>query len=161
MSGITTAHTILASGAVTIDLDWTFLAHFVLFSAFVVIMKDLVFDPLLKVFEEREKRTQGAVDRARAMDEQAIALKGELDDKMEGVRREAAIDRDKNRAKLKKIELEAMAEARSTVSTKLDEGMGKLDKEASAIRTELAGQRNLLAEQIASRVLGRELKGQG
>ncbi|HHH28887.1 MAG TPA: hypothetical protein ENK57_11160, partial [Polyangiaceae bacterium] len=84
---------LLLSSAVNVDLDATFVLQMLLFAAFAVVMKDLIFDPLLRVFEAREKMSVGAIAEAREMDEQAIKLKQEYDGKLEGVRKEAAVDR--------------------------------------------------------------------
>jgi F-type H+-transporting ATPase subunit b len=149
---------LFASGAVNLDLDATAVAQFILFTAFVVLMKDLIFDPLLKVFDERERRTAGAVDDARDLDERAIELKGRLDARMDEVRREAAADRERTRAKLKELEAETMTAARAAATSKLDTGLGAVEAEASAIRKDLEGRRATLASEIASRVLGREVQ---
>ncbi len=149
---------LLMSSAVTVDLDPTFIAHFVLFTAFVVLMKDLIFDPLLKVFEERERRTHGAIDAARKMDEKAIALKQELDGKLEDIRREAAVDREAVRERVKQLESELMGEARQAMTEKLDAGLAGSIIEVEGIRSDLASHRAPLAAEIASKVLGRDVK---
>jgi F-type H+-transporting ATPase subunit b len=146
------------SSAVVVDLDPTFIAHFVLFTAFVVLMKDLIFDPLLKVFDERERRTHGAIAAARKMDEQAIALKQELDGKLEDIRREAAVDREAVRERVKAVESELMAEAREAMTKKLDAGMAEIHLEVKEIRKDLEANRAPLAADIASKVLGREVR---
>ena len=150
--------TLLMSSAVTVDLDPTFIAHFILFTAFVVLMKDLIFDPLLKVFEERERRTHGAIDAARRMDEQTIALKQELDGKLEGIRREAAVDREQVRERVKQLETELMNEARDVMTRELDAGMAAINIEVEDIRKDLETHRAPLAAEIASKVLGREVR---
>ncbi len=147
----------LASGAVTVDLDFTMVAHLVMFTAFVVIMKDLIFDPLLRVFEERERRTAGAIDKARSMDEQAIALKQDYEEKLDGIRREAAGDRERARAKIKKLQAEMMTTARQALDPNLSEGIAKFSDEARSIRSDLTAETGNLAATIASRVLGREV----
>src|SRR5262245_61344456 len=68
------------ASAINLALDLTFLAQFVLFGVFVTFLKPLLFDPLLKVFEERERRTEGAKEEARQMDAEA----GELLQRYEG-----------------------------------------------------------------------------
>ncbi len=146
------------SSAVTVDLDPTFIAHFVLFTAFVVLMKDLIFDPLLKVFEERERRTAGAIDEAREMDEEAIALKQELDGKLEDIRREAATDREQVRERVKRLDASLLADAQQAAATELDAGLSKIRLEVEAIRKELDAQRAPVAAEIASKVLGREVR---
>jgi F-type H+-transporting ATPase subunit b len=150
--------TLLMSSAVTVDLDPTFIAHFILFTAFVVLMKDLIFDPLLKVFEERERRTHGAISAARKMDEQTIALKQELDGKLEGIRREAAVDREQVRERVKQLESELMGEARDAMTRELDAGMAAIHIEVTEIRKDLEAHRAPLAAEIASKVLGREVR---
>ncbi|MBM4376693.1 MAG: H(+)-transporting ATPase [Deltaproteobacteria bacterium] len=149
---------LFASGAVNLDLDATAVAQFILFTAFVVLMKDLIFDPLLKVFDERERRTDGAIDDARDLDDRAIELKGKLDTRMDEVRREAAADRERSRAKLKELESETLTAARAAATTRLDAGLGAVEAEASTIRKDLEAQRAKLAAEIASRVLGREVQ---
>ncbi len=54
------------SGGVDIDIDRTALLMMAIFAVLVVLLKPLMFDPILQVFEEREKRTEGAKAEARA-----------------------------------------------------------------------------------------------
>ena len=150
---------LLAAGGIDIDVNATVLVQTVLFFAFMMFMKPLIFDPLLRVFEERERRTAGAVDRARGMDEKAIALKNEADQKLDATRREAGAEREANRAALAKQRSEQTESARQAASEKLDGGMKKVEAEVSQIRKDLETERKTLAAEIASRVLGREVKG--
>jgi len=145
------------SSAVNVDLDPTFFIHFILFGAFVVIMKDLIFDPMIKVFERREQMTTGEIDEGRKMDEEAIKLKEELDTKLDAIRREAASDREEVRARVKSVENDLLDDAREAMDTKLDEGMSQLHKEVEAIESDLEKERAPLAAAIASKVLGRKV----
>jgi F-type H+-transporting ATPase subunit b len=151
------AEPMFASGAVTIDLNLTVLAHMVLFVAFATILKPLIFDPLLRVFEERERRTVGAKDMAREIDERAIEAKHEFDSKMDEVRREAAGAREQVRGETMKLQGDMMHGAREAADATLDKGMGGIEAEVKRIRDDLRGQQPALAAQIASRVLGREV----
>src|SRR5688572_28033314 len=58
-----------ASGgsAVPLDIDLTFTLQMLLFAVLIVVLKPLLFDPALKIFEERERRTDGARAEAREM----------------------------------------------------------------------------------------------
>lgn len=149
---------LLASGPVNLDLDPTLFMHMILFTAFAVLMKDLVFDPLMRVFEERERRTAGAIEEARKMDEEAIALKQEYESRLEAIRREAATDREQQRARVKKVETELLDEARGAMASRLATGMEGLRQEVDTIRADLARQRAPLAAEIASKVLGRAVR---
>lgn len=149
---------LLLSGGVNVDFDLTFLAHFVLFAAFIVLMKPIIFDPLLRLFEERERRTAGAIARARKMDEEAIVLKQSYDEKLEGVRRVAAVDREAERARINALQNELMGAARHAVDERLGAANAKLEAEVNEVRRELTREEAVIATQIASRVLGREVR---
>ncbi|MBW2528540.1 MAG: H(+)-transporting ATPase [Deltaproteobacteria bacterium] len=151
------ASSLVASGGVSVDADVTVLAQLVMFTGFIVLMKPLIFDPLLRLFEERERRTAGAIAEAREMDEEAINLKRDYDAKFDGIRREASLERERLRGENSKLEAEMMTSARDAVATTLDQGKAKVEDEIGRIRAELADQRQSLAAEIASRVLGREV----
>ncbi|MEM9696707.1 MAG: ATP synthase F0 subunit B, partial [Myxococcota bacterium] len=144
---------ILASEAVSVDLDPTVAMQFIFFIAFTVVMKDLIFEPLLQIFEAREQQTTGVIDEAREMDEKAIDLKREYEDRLDGIRREALGDRDEIRARIKRVENELLSKAREASADHVEQGMSRLDEEAAAIRTELERGRGPLAAEIASKVL--------
>lgn len=147
----------LLASAISVDFDLTFLAQFLLFATFVTLLKPLLFDPLLKVFEEREKRTDGAKKQARDMDEEAAALKRKRDDEMEKVRREASVEREKIRAETARIEAKIMAEARADATNVIEAGRARLADEMTVLRAELERMKPELASQIASRILDREV----
>lgn len=146
-----------ASSAISVDFDLTFLAQFVLFAAFVTVMKPLLFDPLLRVFEEREKRTDGAKAEAREMDAKAGDLIKEYEAELDKVRREAGVERERLRAETAKVEAKIMADARVEAAKILEEGKKKIDVEVARMRGELEAQRPELAAAIASKILGREV----
>lgn len=150
---------VFASSAVNVDIDLTTVAHLVLFTAFVLIMKQLLFDPLLRVFEERERRTAGAIEKAREMDEQAIALKRKHDQKMEEIRREAAHERERMRRETLTLQSEMQEAARAAAHGTLEKGLARIDAEVGRSRAALEAQREALAAEIASKVLGRAVLG--
>lgn len=148
---------LFASADVLVDVDLTFLAQFVLFATFVVTLKPLLFEPLMRVFEEREKRTEGAKAEARDMDERAGELLTKYEAELEKVRRIAAAEREKLRAETARLEARIMAEARAEAARVLEEGKLRIAGEVAALRKELVAGQPALAAQIASRVLGREV----
>ncbi|HHH27678.1 MAG TPA: hypothetical protein ENK57_04945 [Polyangiaceae bacterium] len=70
------------------------------------------------------------------------------------------MDRERIRTKVKRIEGELMADARDAMQRRLDDGMAKLNDEIGAIRSDLESQRSSLAADIASKVLGRDVKAE-
>ena len=153
-----TSELLFLSGGVNVDFDLTFLAHFVLFAAFVVLMKPIILDPLLRLFEERERRTAGAIDRARKMDEKAIGLRRTFEERLDEVRRDAAGDRERERARLSGLQSELLLSARHAASERLEEGTRKLQAEVDDVRHALQRGEQAIAEDIAKRILGREVK---
>src|SRR6185503_15414388 len=98
-------------GAVTIDFARTFVVQMILFGFLILVLKPLLFDPVLKVFEEREKRTEGARAEAREMQEEAGELLTRYEKKMEQVNQVAAEERERIRTETAKLEAEILGEA--------------------------------------------------
>jgi F-type H+-transporting ATPase subunit b len=146
-----------SEGGVNLDFDMTFLAQMVIFAIFVIVMKPLLFDPLMKLFEERERRTEGAKVLARRLDERAGELWQRYETELDAVRRTAAEEREKLRAEGQRLEAQILAEARAEVTKIVEEGKRSLQAEKQKVRIELAARSGQIARDIASRVLGREI----
>jgi F-type H+-transporting ATPase subunit b len=145
----------LMSGGVDIDLDLTFVLMMVVFAGLVVVLKPLLFDPVLRVFEEREKRTEGAKAEARTMQEKAGELLRRYERELERVNQVAAAERERLRTETAKLEAKILEEARAAATKIGDEGRRKIEGEVNAIRFDLGRQSEQLAREIAARVLGR------
>jgi F-type H+-transporting ATPase subunit b len=146
-----------AGGGVDLDFDLSFLGQMVAFSLLLIILKPLLFDPLLRLFEERERRTEGARMLARKMDDQAGELLLRYQAEIDAARKAAGKDRERLRAEATKLESQIVAEARAEAGKLVDDGKAKIAREAGTIRAELAGKSDEMARAIASRVLGREI----
>jgi len=146
------------AGGVSIDIDKTVIVQAVIFALLVVILKPLLFDPVLKVFEEREKRTEGARAEARAMQEKAGALLRQYEKQLEKVNQVATQEREHLRTETAKLEGEILGEAREVAQKVVEDGRGKIRGEVSKIRFDLGRQSEQLARDIAERVLGREVR---
>jgi F-type H+-transporting ATPase subunit b len=142
-----------------LDLDLTFLAQFALFTTFIVILKPLLFDPLLHVFEERERRTEGAKKEAREMDARAGELLVRYEAELEKIRHEASLERERLRAETARLEAAIMTEARAETARILEAGKARIAGEMAALREELGRTQPALAAEIASRILDREVAG--
>lgn len=161
-SGISSAMSrgnhVFASADVNIDVDLSFVVQIVLFSFFVLVMKPVLFEPLMKLFEEREKLTGGARGQAREMDEVAAAKVKQLDEATEKVRQAAGKERDRLRAEATALEAEILANAKQQSAAIIESGRTRIREEITTLRAELEAARPALAEQIASKVLGREVR---
>jgi F-type H+-transporting ATPase subunit b len=147
----------LFASAIQLEISAVFLAQFVLFGLFIMMVKPLLFDPLLRVFEERERQTDGAKAEAREMDAKAGELQLRYDAELARVRREAGIERDRLRAETAKLEARIMAEARTETARIIDEGKARIAEEVAELKRQLEAEQPKLAAQIASRILDREV----
>jgi F-type H+-transporting ATPase subunit b len=154
---------ILAAGAsapqaIQVDFDATFLVQLVLFVALTLILKPLLFDPMLKLFEEREKLTDGAKAQARKMDEKSATALAEYEAAMAKARAAANAEREKVRAEGLKREQEILSSVRASTAQALEEGKKSAQVEAQRARASLRAEAPKIAQELAERVLGRSVQ---
>jgi F-type H+-transporting ATPase subunit b len=149
--------TLAMSGSpIELDVSKILVFQIVVFVALILILKPLLFDPMLKVFALREERTEGARDSARELEEQAGELLTRYEAELTRVNQAATEERDRLRAETAKLEAQILNEARVAAAKIVDEGRRRIETEVNAIRFELGKQSERLASDIATRVLGRE-----
>ncbi|MGC4067785.1 MAG: ATP synthase F0 subunit B [Polyangiaceae bacterium] len=153
-----TAPFILASGGVDIDFDRTVFVQMGLFVVLMLVLAPLLFRPLLRLFEEREKRTEGAREDARAMQEKAAELLSRYESELGRVQEVAAQEREKLRAETLRLEAKILEEARVATTKIVDEGRHRIETEVTRMRSALEQQSNEISREIALRVLGREVE---
>jgi F-type H+-transporting ATPase subunit b len=141
----------------TFDFDLTFVLMMVVFATLIVVLKPLLFEPVLRVFEERERRTEGARDAARSMQEEAGELLSRYEKELAKVHEVARQERDRMRAETAKVEGELMSQARDTSTRILEEGRARIDRERRSIEFALGRESERLARNVAEAVLGRSL----
>jgi F-type H+-transporting ATPase subunit b len=143
------------SGGVTLDFDNTVILQAALFTALLLILKPLLFDPMLRVFALREERTDGARATARELQERAGDLLGQYERELARVSQVAAEERDKLRAETARLEAEIMREGREATAKIVEQGRKRIEAEVNAIRFQLGREAEQVSEMIVSRVLGR------
>lgn len=146
-------------GGVSVDFDKTLFVQVGLFVVLWLVLKPLLFDPMLKLFEEREKKIEGTIADARKIDLQSADAKATYDEALTKARAAGALERDRLRAEGIKKEKELLTAARVASQQKIDEGRTQSLKEVDAARSDLSKERQVLARDVAARVLGREVNG--
>ncbi|MBX3201450.1 MAG: H(+)-transporting ATPase [Labilithrix sp.] len=140
-----------------VDLDASLLVQIVLFVVLLVFLKPLLFEPMLKLFEEREKRIEGTRREASKEDERSAKALAKYEAVLAKAREAGAAERDALRADGAKKEAEIMARVRSLAATTIEQGRTTLASEAKRTRAELTTEAATLGRAIASQVLGREV----
>jgi F-type H+-transporting ATPase subunit b len=148
-----------AGGGVEVDFDLSFVVQIVFIVVLVLVLKPVLFDPMLKLFEERERRIDGAKLAARKTDEKSAGALAKYESAMAEARAAANAERETLRAEGIRAENELLAKVRATTAKTLDEGKKKAQAEAEAARKALSADAVALAKDLASRVLGREVSG--
>ena len=147
-----------AAGGVEVDVNFTLvLMQLGVVTVLMLVLKPVLFEPLLALFEEREKRIEGARLEARKMDDQAAEMLRKYEGEIEKVTRIAGEERDKVRAEAQKLEAQVLAEARAAAAELLERGREEIAKERAAAVATLGEGEAALTRDIASTVLGREL----
>jgi F-type H+-transporting ATPase subunit b len=149
---------LVSGGGVVVDFDITLVAQIVLFFLLFLILKPILFSPMLKLFEEREKRIDGAKNEARLMFSEADAKVAEYDKQLAEVKQKASEEREKLRADGQRQEQQILSKVRADTNSIVEEGKAKISVQAEALRVELGAQTQAFAKEIASQVLGREVQ---
>jgi F-type H+-transporting ATPase subunit b len=148
-----------AGGAVDVDFDGTVFVMVGLFILLWAVLKPLLFDPMLHLFEERERRIDGAKLLARKIDERSASALGEYESEMQKARATATAEQEKLRNEGLKREAEILAQVRTSTATTLEASRKELKDEVDKARKALEAEMGGLATEFASRALGREVRG--
>jgi F-type H+-transporting ATPase subunit b len=143
---------------IVVDFDKTSLVVLVLFVALTLVLKPLLFDPILKLFEEREKLIDGAKMQARHIDEKSAGALARYEAEMAKARAEGSAEREKIRAEGQRREQEILAAVREHTARAVEDGKKAAHAEADQARAALKAQAPALAMELAARVLGREVR---
>ena len=142
------------AGGVPLDFDRTVLLQIVVFTVLIVVLKPLLFDPVLKVFSLREERTEGARATARELQEKAGELLQRYEKELERVQQVAADERELLRSETSKLEAEILRDAREATTRIVEEGRRKIEVEVNAIRVAVGAESEKVAQMIVERVVG-------
>ena len=147
----------LAEGAVNVDLDASFLVQIVLFVVLLAILKPLLFDPMLKLFEEREKRIEGTRREAAKEDKRSAEALAKYEAVLAKAREAGNAESAAIRGEGTKKENALLAGVRTQVAATLEEGRGGIASAKRDARARLGADAQMLGRDIASRVLGRQV----
>jgi F-type H+-transporting ATPase subunit b len=146
-----------SEGPVTVDFDLTVVVQLGLFLVLLVILKPALFDPMMRLFEEREKRIEGTRNEARKENERSAKAKSKAMAIVAKGREAGSAERDALRAEGQKREAELMNLVRAESAATLERGRADIGNEAKAAREQLRTDARALGRDMASRVLGREV----
>jgi F-type H+-transporting ATPase subunit b len=151
------AASLASGGHPLIDIDGTVFIQFALFLVMYVVANKMLFQPYLAL---RERRRSG-IEGARA---EAERMTAEADAKLADYEKQLSVARTKGNEEGRKLRGDAVAherdvteKARTTAQKAIDEATAKMRTQTEAARAELLPAANTLAQQMASKLLGREV----
>jgi len=148
---------VLLSGGSVMDLDGTLFVQLGVFFAAFVILKVLVFTPVMKLVDAREAAVDGAKSEADKMQGDAESRREHFESEMRRVTAEANEKRDALRGDAQDFARELTDNARAESAKTMASAKAQLDADAEKIRTEAHATIPGLAKEIASKLLDRSV----
>ncbi|MDQ3031491.1 MAG: ATP synthase F0 subunit B [Myxococcota bacterium] len=147
---------VLLSGGAVIDIDGSLVIQLAIFFAALLIMRSLVFRPMIALFDAREAAIDGAKRTARKIEGEADEKLKAFELEMKKVRVEAGAERDAIRQEAARLERELLGKAREEADAMMAEATSRMGGEATKIRADMKTSVPALAAQIAEKLLGRK-----
>ena len=145
-----------AAGDDLLSVDKTVFIQIIIFIAAIFILNTLVFKPFIKLIDRREKLTRGAIDEARELEEKVKEIIEEYDAKLVEARAQAQEERSKILREAETASEGIISKARQEAVGIIEEAKTKLEADTGRIKEKLKGDVELLAKDIASKILGKE-----
>ena len=137
--------------------DFSFVIQIVSFFILWMGLKRLLFDPVLRVLEERESRTAGARKAAAEMTLAAELSAADYQRRMDAVRVTLSVEAQGARAATESEERKVLSAARDQASKQLAQLRDNLGQQTQAARSTLGTEARDLATQMLDRIVGRRL----
>jgi F-type H+-transporting ATPase subunit b len=147
---------VLLQGGAIIDLDATVIFQLLIFGAVFLVLRSLVFQPMLALFDARDTAIDGAKVKARALEADAEDKLRTFETEMKRVKVEATSERDRIRQDGARLERELVAKARTDAETTMSDATAQMASEAARVRADMKVAMPALAGQIADKLLGRK-----
>ncbi|HXG51903.1 MAG TPA: hypothetical protein VNN77_10900 [candidate division Zixibacteria bacterium] len=140
-----------------ISLDQSIIYQILLFLLLWVVLSRLLFRPYLHVLEERERRTSGTEQEANRLAGEAARLKGEYEERIAQAQAAGAAARDAVVQEGREQRERIIAEARREAAATLERIRRELHEQMQRERAIAAAEADLVAREMASKVLGRRV----
>jgi F-type H+-transporting ATPase subunit b len=137
------------------EFNVTFLLQLGIFLILLTVLSNVLWEPLLKLMDERERRIEGAAGEAKQLRAKAEAAAGTIEARMAEATADARKVLNDLREKGRKVELDLIESARSEAQTKLEDARADLFAATEDARGQLKDDANRLAADVVGKVLGR------
>ena len=139
-----------------ISIDFSIFIQIALFLVFWAILRRVLFTPVGRLMEERERRTSGMQLQAQVMSEEGKKLQAEYEEAIAKARAEAETIKNEIRAEALKGRDLILERAHEVASARTQSMRDELQKELAEARQTLAEQALNIGQEMAEKVLGRK-----
>jgi len=122
-----------------------------------VVLGRLWFGPAMRVIRERGARSEGALEKARAIQAEAETLRARHAAAIEEARAESQKDTEEIMRAADAEQRKLLGEARDEAQRVLTDARGRIAEEVASARQELRKQADHIAKEVARTVLGRSV----
>ncbi|MGV1100425.1 ATP synthase F0 subunit B [Thiovibrio sp. JS02] len=140
-----------------ITIDLTMLIQIVNMLLLIVILNAVLYKPIRSILEERQKKITGLDESIDKFKKNAGLRLEEFEQKIKDARGKAKKEYEAARAAALAVSNDKLAGVRKTVDTEKAGQLAEIEKQFAAARSELKGQIDGFASEMASKVLGRAL----
>ena len=138
-----------------VAIDWTLIVQAVNFLIFMVLINKFLFQPLLRLMEEREKELNGIYSEAEALKVKAEQLLKEVEETLSKAKEEAKkiIDAAVKEAREEKERI--ISQAQEEASVKVEKAKEEIWQAFESEKAKLEAEAEKLAEEIIRKILGK------
>jgi F-type H+-transporting ATPase subunit b len=152
---VTTYNAMAAEGILSVDK--TLVIQIIVFVAAIFVLNSLLFKPLLGLMEKREQLTTGTIGEAKELEQKVGQIIGEYNARLNEARAKALEERNEIRREAQAAAEDIIRKAREEAQILLEEAKGKLASETKEIKEKIRSDIEVLAREMASRILGKEV----
>jgi F-type H+-transporting ATPase subunit b len=138
-----------------VELNYTVWIQMANFLALILVLNFLLYRPVLKIIEKRNKKIEESKEEVRSLDETIERKLAQYEEKIRQARAEAALQRDAVKAEGTEQSKEMIGKVREEISKKLEGFKAQLQKETDSARDVLREQTKAIAAEVSEKVLGR------
>jgi F-type H+-transporting ATPase subunit b len=149
---------VLLSGGSVIDLDASIFIQMGIFFVAFFILKALVFNPTMQLFDAREQAIDGAKAEAKRMQDEAVAKREHFEGELRRVSAAANEERENARLEAQKLARQLTEQARSQALATQKAAKDRLDLQAAEVRKNALAQVPAIARELTSKLLGRSVQ---
>jgi len=141
-----------------VSIDSTMWFQMANFLILMFVLNVVLFKPILRVLERREKHFQGLDEEVKSLDQSVEEKMANYEEKLRQARLEAMNEKNEIQQKASGEGKSKMDEARNEILQIFDDFKQKLDKEMSSARKILKTQAEKISVEISEKVLGRSIQ---